>query len=100
MRSVRRLFSLLAPLSALGVAGLPQTRSPEPNVIHVEIERLRNDKGQVVCALYSSSDGFPKQTETALAHVNSAISDTHALRQFSGIPPCTYAVSVSHKENT
>src|SRR5215470_4023791 len=100
MRSVRRLFSLLAPLSALGVAGLPQTLSPQPNVIHVEIERLRNDKGQVVCALYSSPDGFPKNGAKALAHVNSAIADNRAVCEFSGIAPGTYAVSAFHDENS
>ena len=100
MRNVRRLFSLLAALSALIEAGVPQTVSPQPIVIHVEIERLRNDRGQVVCALYSSSDGFPKRNEKALAHVNSAILDTHALCEFSGIAPGTYAVSVFHDENS
>ena len=100
MRNIRQLFFLLTALSALVEAGLPQTQSPQPNVMHVEIERLRNDKGQVVCALYSSSEGFPKKTEKALAHVNSAIADKQAVCEFSGIAPGTYAVSVFHDENS
>jgi uncharacterized protein (DUF2141 family) len=100
MRNVRRLFSLLAALSALIEAGVPQTVSPQPIVIHVEIERLRNDRGQVVCALYSSSDGFPKNGEKALAHATSAIADDRAVCEFSGIAPGTYAISVFHDENS
>lgn len=100
MRNIRQLFSLLTALLALVKAGLPQSQSPQPNVIHVQIERLRNDKGQVVCALYSSSEGFPKNSQKALAHVNSTIAHDQAACEFSGIAPGTYAVSVFHDENS
>lgn len=100
MRNIRRLFSLLAALAALVEAGMPQTPSPQSNVIHIDVERLRNDKGQVVCALFSSSDGFPRNGDKALAHVNSAIADKQAVCEFSGIAPGTYAVSVFHDENS
>lgn len=79
---------------------MAQNVSPQPNVIHLEIETLRNDKGQVVCALYSTADGFPKKSEKALAHVNSPIADKHAVCEFVGIAPGTYAVSVFHDENS
>lgn len=100
MRNVGRIFCLLAALSTPIKAGVPQAVNPQPNAIHIEIETLRNDKGQVVCALYSSSDGFPKKSEKALARVNSAIADKHAVCEFSGIAPDTYAVSVFHDENS
>jgi hypothetical protein len=82
MRNVERILCLLAALTAPIEASFPQTVSPQPNVIHIEIETLLNDKGQVVCTLYSSSDGFPKQSEKALAHVNSPIADKHAVCEF------------------
>jgi uncharacterized protein (DUF2141 family) len=100
MRSIREVFFLLAAFSALAERGLPQVQAPRANAIHVEIGGLRNDKGQVVCALYSSSEGFPKKSEKAVAHVNSAISDKQAVCEFSGIVPGTYAVSVFHDENS
>ena len=61
---------------------------------------MRNSNGQIICALYSSPDGFPKRSEKALAHVNSSISDKQAVCEFSGIAPGTYAVSVFHDENS
>ena len=81
-------------------SGLPTTHSPQENVIYIEIRGMRNSNGQVICALYSSSDGFPKKSEKALARVNSAISDKQAACEFSGIAPGTYAVSVFHDENS
>lgn len=78
---------------------LPQTQVPQPNILHVEVIGLHNDKGQVVCALYSSRDGFPKQNEKASSRVSSAIADKKAVCEFSGIAPGTYAISVFHDEN-
>jgi uncharacterized protein (DUF2141 family) len=77
-----------------------QTEAPPPNLIHVEVGGLHSDKGQVLCALYSSRDGFPKQSERALAHVRAAIAQGQAVCEFSGVLPGTYAVSVFHDENS
>jgi len=99
-RTIRGVLFLLAIFLSLAERGLPQIQTPQANVIHVEIGALRNDKGQVFCALYSSSDGFPKKSEKAIARVNSAISGKQAVCEFSGIAPGTYAVSVFHDENS
>jgi uncharacterized protein (DUF2141 family) len=73
---------------------------PAPtNVIHAEIGGLRNGKGQVLCALYASPLGFPKEGEKAKAHAQSAITGGHAVCEFSGIDAGTYAVAVFHDEN-
>ena len=79
---------------------LPQVKPNQASIIHVEISGLRNDMGQVLCALYSSPDAFPKDSKKAVAHVTSAISYQHAVCEFSGIASGTYAVSVFHDENS
>lgn len=70
---------------ALGSAGLAQMRQSQENLIHVEIGGLRNDKGQVLCAIYSSADGFPKKGDKAVAHAKSSIFDGHAVCEFPGL---------------
>src|ERR1700756_2226619 len=91
---------LLAGLLASAEPALPQAPLPQPNTIHVEVVGLHSDKGQVLCALYSSRDGFPKQSEKALARVSSGIAQKQAVCEFSGIAPGTYAISVFHDENS
>ena len=91
---------LFAALLASAESALPQAQVPQPNVIHVEVVGLHSDKGQVLCALYSSRDGFPKQSEKALARVTSGIAQKQAVCEFSGIAPGTYAISVFHDENS
>lgn len=85
---------------ALASAGLAQTQQSPENLIHVEIGGLRNDKGQVLCAIYSSADGFPKKGDKAVAHAKSSISDGHAVCEFPGLTAGTYAISVFHDENS
>jgi uncharacterized protein (DUF2141 family) len=77
-----------------------QAQQSQANLIHVEIGGLRNDKGQVVCDLYSSADGFPKNGDKAVAHAKSPISNGHAVCEFPDVKPGTYAVSVFHDENS
>ena len=91
---------LFAALLASAEPALPQAQVPQPNVIRVEVVGLHSDKGQVLCALYSSRDGFPKQSEKALARVTSGIAQKQAVCEFSGIAPGTYAISVFHDENS
>jgi len=80
--------------------GLPQAQQPPENLIHVEIGGLRSDKGQVLCAIYSSADGFPKKGDKAVAHAKSSISDGHAVCEFPRLNAGAYAISVFHDENS
>ena len=82
---------LVAALLAFGDPALTQTQSPQTRIIHVEVVALHSDKGQVLCALYSSPDGFPKQSEKALARVSSPIAQKQAVCEFSAVAPGTYA---------
>jgi uncharacterized protein (DUF2141 family) len=86
--------ALAAPVAAFG-----QTPAPVENVIHVEISGLRSDKGQVLCALFSSADAFPKHADKAVARLTAKIAERQATCEFTGVAPGTYAVSVVHDEN-
>jgi uncharacterized protein (DUF2141 family) len=81
-------------------AGLSPSQKPPENLIHAEIGGLRNDQGQVQCAIYSSADGFPKKGDKAVAHASASISAGHAVCEFPGLNPGTYAISVFHDENS
>lgn len=98
--SAREVIFLLAAFMGCCEGAFPQIQPPAANLIHVEVVGLHSDKGQVFCALYSSREGFPKQSEKAVARVSSAISDKRALCEFSGIALGTYAISVFHDENS
>jgi uncharacterized protein (DUF2141 family) len=100
MLKLLRALSSVGTILVLAAASPPQAQPPQMNLIHVEIDGLRNDKGQVVCALFSSAVDFPKRTGKAVAHARSDISHGHAFCDFSGIASGTYAVSVFHDENS
>jgi uncharacterized protein (DUF2141 family) len=91
-----RVFALAWFLQSLAV--WPQLASE--NLIRVNIEGLCSDKGQIMCAVYSSAAAFPKDATQALARAQSAVSGRHSVCSFAGIQPGTYAVAVFHDENS
>lgn len=78
------------------------TRTPGQGVIHVELSGLHSNKGQMLCALYSSAqaEAFPKKADKAVARLTAQIAERRAVCDFSGVAPGTYAVSVVHDENS
>jgi|SRR5271167_4448274 len=85
----------------MSARAIPARAQSQPGgLIHVEIVGLRNDKGQVLCALFSSASDFPKSADKATARTKSDISHGTASCEFSGIAHGTYAVSVFHDENS
>jgi len=95
---VPTLLALLAP-PVLAAAAPPQA-APQASLIHVEITGLRNDKGQVLCEIFSSPEGFPKDRSKAVARMKTDISGGHAVCEFPGLAAGTYAVAVFHDENS
>ena len=79
-----RSLLLFGVISAVAAGANPQSQEPVADTIHVEIEGLRNDKGRVACALYSSSDGFPKQADKAVARTTVSIAEKKAACEFPG----------------
>ncbi len=99
MKTLRALFCL-GTLLVAATASTPQAQLPRANLIRVEITGLRSDKGQVLCTIFSSPVGFPKNSGKAAAHAKSEISHQRAVCEFPGISTGTYAVSVIHDENS
>jgi uncharacterized protein (DUF2141 family) len=92
------VVSMLMFACSAGILG--QSLGSQENVIHVEIDGLRSDRGQVLCALFSSAADFPKKPDRAVVHATSEIVERHAACEFQGVPPGTYAISVFHDENS
>jgi uncharacterized protein (DUF2141 family) len=86
--------------AAIGVSG----QTPEParaeNLIRIDISGLRSDKGQVLCALFSSAEAFPTKADKAVARLTAKIGERQAVCDFTGVAAGTYAVSVVHDENS
>jgi len=93
-KAVWMAVALVMPSSTFG-----QTPAPPENMIHVEISGLRSDKGQVLCALFSSAEAFPNKADKAVARLTAKIAERQATCDFTGVAPGTYAVSVVHDEN-
>lgn len=85
--------SIVAP-----TGGISQAPSGE-NVVRAEISGLRSDRGSVMCSIYASAEGFPKDPAKAVSLTKSPVSNGQALCEFPGLHPGRYAVSVFHDEN-
>jgi uncharacterized protein (DUF2141 family) len=97
MPKILTALALAAWLSLF--APSPQTTAPASNQIHVQIDGLRSDKGQLVCALITSDMWLAKKDQ-AVARSKSDIQHGQAVCDFPGVAPATLAVSVFHDENS
>lgn len=88
------LLLLASPASSLAQV------TPSGNLIRVEVDGLRDTRGQVHCALFSSPADFPKKADKAAAQAMSAITHGQAFCELPGVDPGTYAISVFHDGNS
>jgi len=88
----------------VGIVGKTPTQAPAAapahNIIHVDISGLHSDKGQILCALFSSAEAFPTKADKAVVRLTAKIAERQAVCDFIGVAPGTYAVSVVHDENS
>jgi uncharacterized protein (DUF2141 family) len=103
MMRMFKAWKVIGLAAALGgsISTFGQTPAPAENAIHVEISGLRSDKGQMLCALFSSAqaEAFPKKADKAVARLTAKVAEHQATCDFTGVAPGTYAVSVVHDEN-
>jgi uncharacterized protein (DUF2141 family) len=83
--------------SALIFAVCPARAGGAVGTIHVHM-KLRNDRGQVICTLFTPADKFPDQSHKGMT-IAVPISNKHAVCRFKDVPYGNYAIVVFHDEN-
>ena len=86
-------LALAVSLAASGAAA----EKPK-SVVSVTAHGLRNDKGQVLCALFASDKHFP-DGEHAYKSDIVPVKSRQGTCRFSDLAPGTYAVAMFHDEN-
>ena len=88
-------------IGILLLAVMARTASPQESetAIRAHIEGLHSDRGQVVCALFTAANDFPKRIDRAFARTAAQIDSGRATCEFPKVPPGAYALSVFHDEN-
>lgn len=67
--------------------------------VMVEIDGLRNNKGLVLCSLFTNKDGFPSKYKKAYRFNTAEIDDNKTIFIFDNVPYGFYAIAVLHDEN-
>lgn len=93
------LRTLLSLLFLLGLLTSGSARAEGEGQLSLRIEKLRNDKGRVLCLLFSSQEGFPLDPKKALASAEAKIQDRVAVCEFKGVAAGHYAICGFHDEN-
>lgn len=92
-------LAFLAVLVFANPPGIAFGQTSCPN-IHVKILNIKNSTGNVACALFESSVGFPDEYlhfATNIMVIKIRDNQTHC--DFKDIAPGTYALAVVHDEN-
>jgi len=90
----------LLPLLILLCVPWGAAADPALNRIEISIESLRNDSGQVLCALHDSKAAFPRDSSKAVQKAQATVLDRRAVCVFNDVRPGTYAVGIVHDENS
>ncbi|MBW4505267.1 MAG: DUF2141 domain-containing protein [Scytonematopsis contorta HA4267-MV1] len=76
--------------------------SPTTNLtttLTVEVNGLRNRKGQVCISIFADADAFPKDAVNAVQSQCVEITDIPLQVTFENLQPGNYAITVMHDEN-
>ena len=90
-------FHTFALIVAAGLLAVPAS-AQSTSVVTVAAGGLKNDDGQVVCALFDSGKGFP-DGKHALKDDIAPVQSRGGVCRFTGVAPGTYAVALFHDEN-
>src|SRR5467141_3597641 len=79
MCRVNLAFLTAGDFLVLASSTLAQTPPGQANLVHVEIGGVRNDKGKVMCALFSSANDFPPHSDKPIMRSTAAFTNGHAV---------------------
>ena len=99
--TMQRQTILLASLSVLGTLIILSTADAAiaNSQIRVKIASLRNQRGNVCLTLFNGSQGFPSQSDRAVASRCINAEEGTAETTFDDLAPGDYAIAVIHDEN-
>ena len=83
-------ISVCAPLAA---------RADDDGQLSLRIEKLRSDKGHVLCLLFAKDEGFPLDPKKALQTAEAVVQNRVAVCSFKGVSAGRYAICGFHDEN-
>jgi uncharacterized protein (DUF2141 family) len=93
MRHSQLAFSIVA------LATAAFARPVLADEVHVTVDGVRSDKGHVICGIYRSADGFPRDGRRAVQVVKQPANPAGVSCNFSDLPAGVYAISTFHDEN-
>jgi uncharacterized protein (DUF2141 family) len=77
----------------------PEVRSSGNCALAIHVDGLRNHKGKLGGAIFTSSDGWPEVNDKSFRHDHIDITGSTATLTFDHIPAGNYGVVVLHDEN-
>jgi uncharacterized protein (DUF2141 family) len=89
----------IAVFATLSIAALGSQAQSIKTTIQVDVDKIKNAKGMMACALFNVADGFPDVQAKSFQYVYVSINSGLANCEFKDIAAGTYAVSVFHDEN-
>ena len=86
-------------LAYVALAGTLLSLHAVAGEVHAAIDGVSSTKGHVICGIFRSAQGFPKETQRAFKWVSQPANPNGMQCVFADIPEGTYAISVFHDEN-
>jgi uncharacterized protein (DUF2141 family) len=97
---MRRLFDCLLLILVLGAWMMSSTVNAVSNSrLTVQVNGLKNQKGKVCFSLFSNEQGFPTQSDRAIASRCVETGQASVSATFEQLAPGRYAVAVLHDAN-
>ena len=81
------------------LAGAFFTLPALPAEVRATIDGVSSAKGHVICGIFRSSEGFPKETQRTFKLLSQPANPAGVQCDFLDLPAGTYAISVFHDEN-